>query len=54
VNPLKNELQSFIDAIYQKTPVAVSAEDGLEALRLANTVLKQITLHQQKLIQISA
>lgn len=54
VNPLQNELQSFIDAIYKKTPVAVSAEDGLEALRLANTVLKQITLHQQKLIQISA
>jgi predicted dehydrogenase len=50
VNPLQFELQSFIDSISQNTPVVVSAEDGLEALKLANSVLEQIARHQKKFI----
>jgi len=50
VNPLKNELQSFVDSIIENKAVAVSAEDGLEALKLANSVLEQIALHQKKFI----
>lgn len=36
--PLKNELQAFVDAVRQGTPPIVSGEDGLRALRLANAV----------------
>ena len=50
VNPLKNELQSFVDSIIENKPVVVSAKDGLEALKLANTVLTQIARHQEKFI----
>ena len=50
VNPLQNELQSFVDSIIENKPVVVSAKDGLEALKLANTVLTQIANHQEKFI----
>lgn len=50
VNPLQNELQSFVDSIIDNKPVQVSAEDGLDALKLANKVLSQIASHQQKFI----
>ena len=49
VNPLLNELRAFVDSVQNNKPVVVSAEDGLEALKLANTVLKKIALHQEKL-----
>jgi predicted dehydrogenase len=49
VNPLLNELVSFVDSVRQGSSVVVSAEDGLEALKLANTVLEKIALHQKKL-----
>ena len=50
VNPLLTELQSFVYSIRDKKPVAVSAEDGLQALELANNVLQQISRHQKKFI----
>ena len=46
VNPLLNELQSFCNAVISNTDVPVSAEDGLQALELANAVLDQIAKHQ--------
>ncbi|KAA3613208.1 MAG: gfo/Idh/MocA family oxidoreductase [Calditrichaeota bacterium] len=49
VNPLLNELASFVDSVQNNKPVAVSAEDGLEALKLANAVLEKIAQHQKKL-----
>ncbi len=49
VNPLLNELYAFVNSVKNNKPVMVSAEDGLEALKLANTVLEQIALHQKKL-----
>jgi len=49
VNPLVNELVAFVDSVQNNKPVVVSAEDGLEALKLANTVLEKIDQHQQKL-----
>jgi len=52
VNPLLNELSSFVDAVLNDKPVLVSAQDGLQALNLANTVLEQIARHQQKLAAI--
>lgn len=54
INPLQKELQSFIDSITLNKKVVVSAEDGLQALKLANTVLGQIARHQKKLIQMNA
>lgn len=48
VNPLLNELQSFCDSIINNSDVAVSAEDGLLALELANQVLDQIAEHQKR------
>lgn len=47
VNPLKNELRSFIDAIRYKHAPPVTAEEGLAALRLANAVLLEIESHQR-------
>lgn len=50
-NPLLNELQSFIDSIIENKPAAVSAEDGLQALRLANEVLRKISEHQARIVK---
>jgi predicted dehydrogenase len=50
VNPLQNELQSFVDSIIENKPAVVTAEDGLQALKLANTVLEQIARHQAKFV----
>lgn len=49
INPLLNELIAFVDSVQNNTHVMVSAEDALEALKLANAVLEQIALHQKKL-----
>jgi predicted dehydrogenase len=46
INPLKNELTSFIDSIRSNISPAVSAEEGLAALRLANQILKKIDDHR--------
>jgi predicted dehydrogenase len=38
--PLRAELESFVKAVSEDTPVPVSGEDGLEALRLALALIK--------------
>ena len=47
VNPLKMELSKFVESIKNDIVPAVTAKDGLEALKLANLVLKEIGNHQQ-------
>ena len=44
LNPLKYELELFRDAIRLDTRPIVSGEDGLEALRIAEEILKSIEL----------
>jgi len=46
VNPLKSELSSFVQAIRTNRAPAVSAGEGLSALRLANEVLREIEKHR--------
>jgi len=45
VNPLKNELSSFIDCIDNQISPMVGGKEGLAALRLANQVLEKIDNH---------
>jgi predicted dehydrogenase len=45
INPLKYELETFIDSINTNIKPVVSGEDGLEALRLAKEVMKKIDEH---------
>lgn len=47
VNPLKLELSKFIESIKGGIKPVVSGEEGLEALRLANLILKEVGHHQQ-------
>lgn len=47
VNPLKNELSSFITSIINGLPPAVSAADGLAALEIAHQVMDKIEKHRQ-------
>ncbi len=49
VNPLQAELISFIDAIKNNLPPAVTIQDGINALSLAQKVMKEIKRHQQYL-----
>jgi len=51
VNPLRTELTSFVDSIRNNIPVAVSADDGLAALNLANNVMEKIEAHLAKIKQ---
>lgn len=44
--PLKAELQAFLKAIVEDTPVPVSGEDGLAALRLALALVESGETHQ--------
>ncbi len=46
VNPLLEELISFIDAVKNGIEPAVTIQDGINALNLANKILKQIAKHQ--------
>jgi predicted dehydrogenase len=48
VNPLKYELNGFIDSLQNDLPVLVSGEEGLAALRLANQVLEKIAEHTKR------
>lgn len=50
INPLQNELQSFVDSILKNQDPLVSAEDGIRALKLANKVLQKISEHQSRVI----
>jgi predicted dehydrogenase len=44
--PLKAELQAFLQAVNNGTPVPVSGEDGLKALHLALALVKSGKNHQ--------
>jgi len=44
--PLKAELQAFLNAIQTNTPVPISGEDGLTALRLALGLIEAGRNHQ--------
>jgi predicted dehydrogenase len=46
INPLKMELCKFVESINNDLEPVVSAEDGLQALKLANRVLEEIDKHQ--------
>lgn len=45
VEPLRAEIESFINAIENKTPIAVTGEDGRRALSLALRTLESIAEH---------
>ena len=47
VNPLKMELSSFIDSLRNGLQPAVTAQDGLNALHLANEVMQEIEKHRR-------
>jgi len=51
VNPLKNELSSFVSSIINNLPPAVSAADGLAALEIAHQVMDKIEIHRQTVEQ---
>ena len=44
--PLKAELQAFLKAVVEDSPVPVSGEDGLAALRLALALVESGEMHQ--------
>jgi predicted dehydrogenase len=44
--PLKAELQAFLDAVQNGTQVPVTGEDGLEALRLSLALVESGIKHQ--------
>lgn len=46
VNPLKMELSRFVESVRNNLKPAVSPEEGLAALKLANQVLKEIDVHR--------
>lgn len=45
IEPLRAEIESFIDAVMNRTPAIVSGEDGRRALSLALRTLEQIHEH---------
>jgi len=46
VEPLRAELESFLDCVATGNPPAVSAEDGVDAVRLAGQIVSAITSHR--------
>ena len=44
--PLKAELQAFLQAVRGEIPVAITGEDGLAALRLALALVESGNTHQ--------
>ncbi|GAC1402409.1 MAG: Gfo/Idh/MocA family oxidoreductase [Pyrinomonadaceae bacterium] len=48
VEPLRAEIESFINAIENKTPIAVTGEDGRRALSLALRALERIEEHAMR------
>jgi predicted dehydrogenase len=46
VEPLRAELESFLDSVRSGKPPAVSAEDGVEAVRLATQIVAAIQAHR--------
>jgi len=51
VNPLKDELVSFVESIQNKVAPAVTGEDGLAALSLALQVIGRIDAHRRTVLQ---
>jgi predicted dehydrogenase len=49
VNSLKMELELFIKSIIEDTPTAVTPEEGLEVLKIADTIVRQIEESNRKL-----
>ena len=47
IEPLKLELESFVDCVQKRTAPMVSGEDGLRALELAMQINKQIALRSK-------
>ena len=43
---LRAEIESFVTAIREGTPVAVSGRDGQRVLELAEKILEQMRLHR--------
>lgn len=48
VEPLRAELESFLESVRTGTPPTITAEDGVEAVRLATDIVKAISLHRWK------
>ncbi|HKQ48648.1 MAG TPA: Gfo/Idh/MocA family oxidoreductase [Phycisphaerae bacterium] len=46
VEPLRAELESFLESVRSGKPPAVSAEDGVEAVRLASHIVEAIQAHR--------
>jgi predicted dehydrogenase len=46
INPLKYELESFVDSIITKMKPVVTGKEGLEALKLAKEVMEKIDEHK--------
>ncbi len=46
VEPLRAELESFLDSVRTGRPPAVSAEDGVDAVRLASEIVSAIQRHR--------
>ncbi len=46
VEPLRAELESFLESVRTGAPLAVSAEDGVEAVRLASQIVAAIQSHR--------
>jgi predicted dehydrogenase len=53
VNPLKYELNGFVESIQAKIPPLVSGDEGLAALKLANQVIAKIEEHT-KMVSVEA
>lgn len=48
IEPLRAEIEDFINAVTNKTPVPISGEDGRRALSLALRTLEQIREHAER------
>ncbi|MEJ2506187.1 MAG: hypothetical protein P8Y81_07980 [Ignavibacteriaceae bacterium] len=49
INALKYELQLFIDSIIKNEKPVVSGDDGLRALRVAETIIEKINQSQSEM-----
>lgn len=49
VNPLKNELNSFVTSAMNNLPPLVSAEEGLAALEVAHRIMQKIDAQREKI-----
>jgi predicted dehydrogenase len=48
VEPLRAELESFLESVRTGAPAAITAEDGVEAVRLATDIVTAINTHRWK------